>query len=115
MGDASVLDNQQEFFRELLSHAKKLATEADPKSAVEKIRAEMQKNQRIARYIGGGFPSQLEKAHIELGGKAFLSQSTRAAEEQKHLLAHGHDHAHDHGHDHEHPHRQSPKAILNSK
>ena len=111
MGDATVLDNQQEFFRELLLHAKKLATEADPKSAVEKIRAEMQKNQRIARYIGGGFPSQLEKAHIELGGKAFLSRSVRASEEEKHLLAHGHDH----GHDHEHPHRQSPKAILNSK
>ena len=112
-GDASVLDNQQEFFRELLANAKTLANERDPKSAVEKIQAGMKKNTRIARYIGGGFPAQLEKAHIELGGKAFLSQSSRADEEKKHLLAHGHSHTH--GDDRTHPHSHSPKPVLNSR
>jgi cyclase len=115
LGDASVLKNQQEFFRELLSQAKKLANEKDPKSAVERIQTEMKKNERIARYIGGGFPAQLEKAHVELGGKAFLAQSTRASEEKKHLHAHGHTHDHGPGHTHTYPESRSPKAILNSR
>lgn len=95
-GDASMLNDQQEFFRELLAHAKKLrkSKKAHLKDQVEAVREEMKKNARIARYIGGGFPAQLEKAFVEAGGKPFLAAENRKSEEQHHLHAHGHSHAH---------------------
>jgi cyclase len=98
VGDATMLNDQQEFFRELLAQAKKLRKSKNKtlKDQVEPIRAEMQKNQRIARYIGGGFPSQLEKAYIESGGKPFLATAARGSEKRNHLAAHGHDHGHSH-------------------
>jgi glyoxylase-like metal-dependent hydrolase (beta-lactamase superfamily II) len=101
-GDASVLDNQQEFFKELLAAAKPLTTEspAEIKGSVDEIRNRLKQNERIARYVGDGFPAQLEKAVVELGGKKFLAQSVRDAEEQKHIQAHGHD---EHDHDHVRP------------
>jgi cyclase len=96
-GDASMLDDQQEFFRQLLAQAKKLETAKDKKEMVETIREEMKKNERIARYIGGSFPAQLEKAFTEIGGKPFLSATARRTEEKKHLHGHhGHDVAHHH-------------------
>jgi len=103
-GGPEVLDHQQEFFKELLAQAKKLKDKKDPKSAVEAVQAEMKKNERIARYIGGSFPAQLEKAFTELGGKPFLSASVRSKEEHNHLHAHGHAHSHD-----------LPKTLLNAR
>src|SRR5262245_15298110 len=84
-GDASVLDNQQEFFKAILANAKTLLSKKpeDLKQAVEEVKNELKKNERIARYVGDSFPSQMEKAIVELGGKRFLSQTTRQAEEQK--------------------------------
>jgi hypothetical protein len=111
-GDASVLDNQQEFFKELLAAAKPLLDKspADAKSSVEEIRNRLKQNGRIARYVGDGLAAQLEKALLELGGKRFLSQAAREAEERKHVQAHGHDH------DHPHPHSNvSSPSLRRSK
>jgi hypothetical protein len=91
--DASLLDNQQEFFKELLGAARPLTgkPEDEVKKSVDEIRNRLKQNERIARYVGDGFPAQLEKAVVELGGKKFLSQAARAVEEHKHVHAHGHD------------------------
>jgi hypothetical protein len=100
-GDASVLDNQQEFFKELLAAAKPLVSKpvAEAKSSVEEIRKRLKQNGRIARYVGDGLGAQLEKAVVELGGKRFLTQAAREAEERKHVHAHGHDeNSHRHSH-----------------
>jgi len=99
-GDRSVLENQQEFFIELLAGARKLRgnNPDEIKKSVEALRRDFKKNERIARYVGSGFPAQLEKAVIELGGKPFLPQTAQRAEEEKHMQAHGHeDRNHDQG------------------
>lgn len=97
-GDASVLDDQQAFFIELLAQAKKLtkAKLKKPDEAVTAAREALKQNPRIARYVGDFFPAQLEKAHLELGGKPFLPKATQAEPRDHHLHAHGHDHNHDH-------------------
>jgi cyclase len=108
-GDASVLDNQQEFFKELLAAAGPLAGKRadEVKKSVDQIRNRLKQNERIGRYVGDGFPAQLEKAVVELGGKKFLSQAARETEERKHVHAHGHD-------EHEHAPVASPR-LRHSK
>lgn len=100
MGDASMLDDQQAFFRALLAEGKKLvdskATKQEIKTKVDQIKAEFQKNQKIARYVGGSFPAQLEKAITEQGGPQFLTAKERDRERHKHEHAHGEAHDHDH-------------------
>lgn len=96
-GDGSVLEHQQEFFQELLVTAKSLVgkSPAEIKSNLDAIRKRFKDNERIARYVGDGFPAQLEKALTEVGGQKFLSQQSREKEEQKHVHAHGQDeHSH---------------------
>lgn len=104
-GNGAILENQQEYFQELLASARTLVdkTPAEAKASVEGIRARLKQNERIARYVGDGLAAQLEKALTEVGGRKFLSQAARAREEQKHVHAHGHDEQ-----DHEHPAISSP-------
>ena len=72
MGGPEILEDQQTFFIELrtqvksLVDAKKSADEV--KAAVDTIKETLRANERIARYIGGSFPAQGEKAYVELGG-----------------------------------------------
>jgi cyclase len=92
-GDGSVLENQQEFFKELLAAAKTVADKApaEIKEKVDAIKKRFKENERIARYVSDGFAAQLEKALVEVGGKKFLSENVRQNEERKHVHAHGHD------------------------
>jgi len=98
VGDASMLEDQQNFFRELVAQAKKLmdakAGSKQIKDQVESIKADVRKNPRIARYVGDGFAGQLEKAFVELGGNAFMAREEREMERHKHEHAHGEDHHH---------------------
>jgi cyclase len=98
MGDASLLDDQQNYFRELLAQAKKLrdtkASKRQIKESLESIKEEVKKNEKLAKFVGDGFPAQIEKAFVELGGTPFLSKSERLREEHKHQHAHGESHSH---------------------
>jgi cyclase len=99
MGDGSMLEDQQQFFITLRSQAKQLIKRdgtADVKPIIEKIGAEMKKNEHIARYVGDGLSAQLEKACVEMGGKPFLSKTAQLREEYKHQHLHGHDHDENH-------------------
>ncbi|HKS37398.1 MAG TPA: MBL fold metallo-hydrolase, partial [Verrucomicrobiae bacterium] len=75
MGGPEILEDQQSFFIALRSEVKKLAdvrkSADEVKAAVDTIKETLRKNDRIARYIGGGFAGQVEKVHVELGGKPF--------------------------------------------
>ncbi|MEW6303242.1 MAG: MBL fold metallo-hydrolase [Verrucomicrobiota bacterium] len=70
MGGPEVLEDQQRFFIELRNEVKKLVDAGkkldEVKAAVETIRETLRKNERIARYIGGSFDKQVEKAFNEL-------------------------------------------------
>ena len=95
---ASVLDDQQAFFKVLQDQVHSKLADASPeemKAKVEEIRKTMKANAQIARYVsnGGkddGFPSQVQKVFEELTGK----KSTA-------LVDHAHfarrTHAHSHG------------------
>jgi cyclase len=88
MGGPEILDNQIEFIRTLRAEVKKLAdggkTPAEAKAAVDAVKSVIQKNERIANYVGGMFASQVEKVFVEFGGKPFesalrLTPETKAA------------------------------------
>jgi glyoxylase-like metal-dependent hydrolase (beta-lactamase superfamily II) len=93
MGGAEILEDQQTFFIELrtqvksLVDAKKSADEV--KAAVDTIKETLRANERIARYIGGSFPAQVEKAYVELGGQAFVNKQAAREEHWRHAEAHG--------------------------
>jgi len=90
-GSSAVLDDQQSYFKALRSEVQKYARKKpdEVKAAVEKIKAELQKNERIARYIGGGLAGQVEKVYVEMGGKPFADNSAAAEEHWQHADAHG--------------------------
>ena len=93
MGGPEILEDQQSFFISLRSEVKKLAdarkSADDVKAAVDTIKETMRKNDRIARYIGGSFTAQVEKAYVEMGGKPFEQKQAAAAEHFQHAQAHG--------------------------
>lgn len=95
-GDSTLLEHQQEYFRQLLAQAKNLKDKkpTEIKATVEDVKTELKKNPAISKYVGDGFAAQLEKAVVELGGKQFLSDNARSKEERKHIHSHGHDLAH---------------------
>ncbi|HKS35686.1 MAG TPA: hypothetical protein VJW76_00750, partial [Verrucomicrobiae bacterium] len=70
-----------------LYDARKSADEV--KAAVDTIRETVRKNDRIARYIGGGFAGQVEKAYVELGGAPFAQKQAAIEEHFRHADAHG--------------------------
>jgi len=77
MGGPEILDNQIAFIRTLRTEVKKLTdagkTSVEAKAAVDTIKAAIQKDERIANYVGGMFASQVEKVFVEFGGKPFES------------------------------------------
>ena len=95
MGGPEVLENQQSYFIELRKEVKKLVDAGkkpeEVKAAVDQIKAALQKQERIAPYLGGMFAAQVEKVYVEFGGKLFLSASAGAENQQEHASAHGHD------------------------
>lgn len=73
MGGPELLDDQQAFFVALRDEVAKLAGQepARVEAAVPRIMATLKKNERIARYVGTFLIAQVEKAHVEQGGKPF--------------------------------------------
>lgn len=75
MGGPEVLEDQRAFFVALRDGVKawrdggKSAQEA--RDAVDALRVEMRKNEKISRYIGGSFAAQAEKMWTELEGAPF--------------------------------------------
>ena len=95
---ASVLDDQQAFFKVLQDQVHSQLMNASPevaKARIEEIRKTMKANAQVARYVsdGGkddGFPGQVQKVYEELSGKPLTA-----------LVDFGHmarrSHAHSHG------------------
>lgn len=77
MGGAEMLEDQQTYFTELRKEVKKIADQSRDtvKGLVEGIRGRLRKNDRIAKYIGDLFPSQVEKVYVEMGGQPFLADA----------------------------------------
>jgi glyoxylase-like metal-dependent hydrolase (beta-lactamase superfamily II) len=96
--DATVLDDQQAFFKALREQVGRVMAQKDPadaKAQIESVRAELKSNAQIARYVsergsGDGFPSQVEKVYQELTGKKFaaLGYEQRLAR-KSHARSHG--------------------------
>ena len=97
---ASVLDDQQAFFRILREQVGAVMTKIPPdqaKAKIETIRATLKSNAQIARYVSDpkagsddGFPSQVAKVYQELTGNklAWLAQGPYEAR-HKHARSHG--------------------------
>jgi glyoxylase-like metal-dependent hydrolase (beta-lactamase superfamily II) len=88
MGGPEILEDQQSFFLALRGEVKKLAdarkSADEVKAAVDAIKETLRKNEKIARYIGGGFAGQVEKAYVEMGGKPFVQKQAAAEEHFRH-------------------------------
>lgn len=99
MGGPEVLENQQRFFVELRKEVKKLVDAkkkpVEVKAAVDEIKAALQKQEPIARYVGNMFSAQVEKVYTEMGGQPFQSKEAALNEHKHHAEAHGHG-LHDH-------------------
>ncbi|MBI4660462.1 MAG: MBL fold metallo-hydrolase [Verrucomicrobia bacterium] len=91
-GGADVLDDQIAYFVELRKEVKKLAKKkpAEVKAAVETIKANLQKNPQVARYVGDFLAAQVEKVYVEMGGKPFQSAQARIEQQNEHAHSHGH-------------------------
>jgi cyclase len=92
-----LLNDQQTYFIELRKQVKRYSRKKPEqvKAAVPEIKAALQKNSRIARYVGDSLSAQVEKVYIEMGGKPFLEKKTAADNRGHHASAHGnsnHDH-----------------------
>jgi cyclase len=102
-GPASVLDDQQLFFKEIYRVVKGAGegkAAADVQAAVDGWKAELSANARIARYVGSGFASQVAKVYNELTGRSFPDKTAEAEAQRRHLARHhGQD---DHGAGHRH-------------
>jgi len=96
---ASVLDDQQSFFKQLREQVGALMVTKSPSEArvqIEAVRSALKSNSQIARYVGerGGagdsFPAQVEKVYLELTGNklADLMQERQVAR-QAHARSHG--------------------------
>jgi glyoxylase-like metal-dependent hydrolase (beta-lactamase superfamily II) len=71
LAKASVIQDQQTFFRELRRavQAASTRTPAAVQAAIPSMRDELTKNPRVARYVGEGFAGQVGKVYIELTGR----------------------------------------------
>ena len=94
-GTAGVLADQKQYFVELRKEVKKLVDQKknpeEVKRAVNDIKAALQKQERIARYLGSFVEAQVEKVYVEMGGKPFEKKEAALDERKEHALAHGND------------------------
>jgi glyoxylase-like metal-dependent hydrolase (beta-lactamase superfamily II) len=89
--DASVLADQRLYFTEILAAARKLPKQnaAAAAKAVDGIRTNVLKNERIKRYVGDLFASHIEQAYVEQGGMPFPPAKTaRASARREHAREH---------------------------
>jgi glyoxylase-like metal-dependent hydrolase (beta-lactamase superfamily II) len=75
MGGAEIITDQLNFFIALSAQVKALhdagKTPAEVKASVEAISVALKKDEHIARYVGGGLATQVQKVFVELGGQPF--------------------------------------------
>ena len=96
---ASVLDDQQAFFKALQEQVGALMARKSPaeaKAQIETIRATLKGNAQISRYIadrggdGDSFPSQVEKVYLEMTGNKLAGlMRERQIARQGHARSHG--------------------------
>jgi cyclase len=91
IGTAETLEDQQTFFVELRKQVKKVVRKKpdEVKAAIPQIKAALEKQPRIARYVGDSLMGQAEKVYIEMGGKPFTPKAATLDEHQEHAHAHG--------------------------
>ena len=91
IGTAEILEDQQTFFVELRKQVKKYARKKpdEVKAAVPEIKAALQKQLRIARYVGDSLAGQVEKVYVEMGGKPFAPKVATLDERKEYAHAHG--------------------------
>lgn len=97
---ASVLDDQQMFFKVLREEVgAKMAGKSpeDAKAQIEAVRAALKANAQIERYVsnGGaddGFPSQVGKVYQELSGNKLAARNHDLLARHAHARSHGHHH-----------------------
>jgi glyoxylase-like metal-dependent hydrolase (beta-lactamase superfamily II) len=91
MGGPEMLEDQQSFFVELRKQVKKYARKKpdELKAAIPDIKAALQKQTRIARYVGDSLNGQVEKVYVEMGGKPFAPKPAAKDERKEHAHAHG--------------------------
>jgi hypothetical protein len=91
MGGPELLEDQQTFFVELRKWVKKYARKKpdEVKAAIPEIKAALQKQPRIARYVGDSLAGQVEKVYVEMGGKPFAPKAAASDERKEHAHAHG--------------------------
>jgi cyclase len=96
---ATVLDDQQAFFKELREQVGTLMTgkaPAEAKAQIEAVRTALKGNAQIARFVGDrgadgdSFPSQVEKVYMELTGNKLAGLiHERQFARQAHARSHG--------------------------
>jgi hypothetical protein len=95
---ASVLDDQQAFFKALREQVGALMASkvpAEARTQIEPIRAVLKENAQIARYVAGrgadgdSFPSQVEKVYLEMTGNK-LAALTHERQFARHAHARSH-------------------------
>jgi glyoxylase-like metal-dependent hydrolase (beta-lactamase superfamily II) len=95
---ASVLDDQQAFFKALRDQVGTLMADKAPQDAkgqIEAIRAALKGNAQIARYVSergadDGLPSQVQKVYEELTGKKLAAlMNERQVARHAHARSHG--------------------------
>ena len=92
LGDASLMEDQQIFFRELRRVVQRVSSGKSPtevQASIEAVRAELVKNARIARYVGRDFPAQVAKAYNEVTGKTLPDRRAEVEAERTHNAWHG--------------------------
>lgn len=90
IGTGELLEDQQQFFKELRSEVKKISKRSptEAKAAIPEIKSALEKHERIKKYVGNGLAAQVEKVYVELGGQPF-SKTAALDEHHLHLVAHG--------------------------
>jgi hypothetical protein len=92
--EASMLDDQQMFFRQLREHVGKTIklrkTPREVYGAISQIRTDLTSNKQIKRYIGDSLPAQVEKVYEEMTGHNFpdevkASKTARLLHHRHHL------------------------------
>jgi cyclase len=91
LGDATVLDDQQFFFKELyrvVTAAARGKAPAEVQGGIAAMKTELGADARIARYLGDGFAAQVAKVYNELTGQSFPDRRAEADAERGHRGTH---------------------------
>jgi cyclase len=92
LGDGAMVRDQAAFFGELrrvVAAAAKDGEAAEVQRQVPAMRAELEKNPAIARYVGDGFAAQAAKVYTELTGEHFPDRRAEADAVRRHQAWHG--------------------------